>query len=36
MLVRLRRGDRGLVEEYLGGCRFVRLVGRHGWGEPEG
>jgi protein-L-isoaspartate(D-aspartate) O-methyltransferase len=36
VLVRLRRGDRGWLEDDLGGCRFVRLVGRHGWGEPEG
>ncbi len=33
MLVRLRQRPEGLVEEYLGGCRFVRLVGRHGWNE---
>jgi protein-L-isoaspartate(D-aspartate) O-methyltransferase len=33
MLVRLRQRPQGLVEEYLGGCRFVRLVGRHGWNE---
>ncbi|HLK11542.1 MAG TPA: protein-L-isoaspartate(D-aspartate) O-methyltransferase [Candidatus Binatia bacterium] len=33
MLVRLRQRPEGLVEEYLGGCRFVRLVGRHGWEE---
>jgi len=33
-LVRLRRGPEGLVEEYLGECRFVRLLGSHGWEEP--
>jgi protein-L-isoaspartate(D-aspartate) O-methyltransferase len=33
MLVRLRQRPEGLAEEYLGGCRFVRLVGRHGWNE---
>ncbi len=33
LLVRLRRGAGGLVEEYLGGCRFVKLVGSWGWEE---
>jgi len=33
-LVRLRRGPAGLVEEYLGECRFVKLLGSHGWEEP--
>ena len=33
-LVRLGRGPEGLVEEYLGECRFVRLLGSHGWEEP--
>jgi protein-L-isoaspartate(D-aspartate) O-methyltransferase len=32
-LVRLRRGAMGLVEEYLGECRFVKLRGRYGWDE---
>ena len=32
-LVRLRRGATGLVEEYLGECRFVKLRGRYGWDE---
>jgi protein-L-isoaspartate(D-aspartate) O-methyltransferase len=32
-LVRLRRGPAGLVEEYLGECRFVKLLGSHGWEE---
>lgn len=32
-LVRLRRGPDGLVEEYLGECRFVKLHGSHGWEE---
>lgn len=32
-LVRLRRGAEGLVEEYLGECRFVKLQGSHGWEE---
>jgi protein-L-isoaspartate(D-aspartate) O-methyltransferase len=33
VLVRLRRDAERLEEDYLGGCRFVRLVGRHGWSE---
>ena len=32
-LVRLRRTPAGLVEEYLGECRFVKLVGSYGWEE---
>lgn len=32
-LVRLRRGGMGLVEEYLGECRFVKLRGSYGWEE---
>ncbi len=30
-LVRVDREDGGLREEYLGACRFVKLIGRHGW-----
>lgn len=30
-LVRIWRTDEGFREDYLGGCRFVRLIGRHGW-----
>ena len=30
-LVRLWRMEDGFREDYLGGCRFVRLIGRHGW-----
>jgi protein-L-isoaspartate(D-aspartate) O-methyltransferase len=33
-LVRIRRGPRGLAEEYLGECRFVKLLGSYGWEEP--
>jgi protein-L-isoaspartate(D-aspartate) O-methyltransferase len=33
-LVRIRRTAQGLVEDYLGECRFVKLLGSHGWGEP--
>jgi len=32
-LVRLRRGPEGLIEEYLGECRFVKLLGSYGWEE---
>ena len=32
-LVRLRCGEKGLVEEYLGECRFVKLHGAHGWDQ---
>ncbi|MGH7820848.1 MAG: protein-L-isoaspartate(D-aspartate) O-methyltransferase [Candidatus Binatia bacterium] len=31
MLIRLRRDESGLHEEMLGECRFVKLIGRHGW-----
>jgi protein-L-isoaspartate(D-aspartate) O-methyltransferase len=30
-LVRIWRTEEGFREDYLGGCRFVRLIGRHGW-----
>jgi protein-L-isoaspartate(D-aspartate) O-methyltransferase len=30
-LVRIRRTAGGYQEDYLGGCRFVKLIGRHGW-----
>ena len=30
-LVVVWRTARGFREEYLGGCRFVKLIGRHGW-----
>jgi protein-L-isoaspartate(D-aspartate) O-methyltransferase len=32
-LVRVRRGPSGLAEEYLGECRFVKLIGDYGWEE---
>jgi protein-L-isoaspartate(D-aspartate) O-methyltransferase len=35
-LVRVRRGAEGLVEDYLGECRFVPLRGRWGWDEDDG
>ncbi len=30
-LVRIRKEEAGLSEEYFGDCRFVKLVGRYGW-----
>lgn len=30
-LVRIRKEEAGLCEEYFGDCRFVKLVGRYGW-----
>ena len=30
-LVRIRKEEEGLREEYFGDCRFVKLVGRYGW-----
>jgi protein-L-isoaspartate(D-aspartate) O-methyltransferase len=30
-LVKVQREAAGPREEYLGACRFVKLVGRHGW-----
>jgi protein-L-isoaspartate(D-aspartate) O-methyltransferase len=30
-LVLVCRTASGLKEHYLGGCRFVKLIGRHGW-----
>jgi len=39
-LTRVRQTPEGLRHEYLGGCRFVKLIGRHGWqvemGEDQG
>jgi protein-L-isoaspartate(D-aspartate) O-methyltransferase len=31
MLIRVRRNEDGFREEALGECRFVKLIGRHGW-----
>jgi len=33
-LVRIVREKTGFRETRLGGCRFVKLVGEHGWKEP--
>lgn len=30
-LVRIRKEKEGLREQYLGECRFVKLLGAHGW-----
>ncbi len=30
-LVKIVRAASGPTEEYLGACRFVKLIGRHGW-----
>jgi protein-L-isoaspartate(D-aspartate) O-methyltransferase len=30
-LMRIRRDEQGFHEEALGECRFVKLIGRHGW-----
>jgi protein-L-isoaspartate(D-aspartate) O-methyltransferase len=30
-LMRIRRDEDGFHEEALGECRFVKLIGRHGW-----
>jgi protein-L-isoaspartate(D-aspartate) O-methyltransferase len=35
-LTRVRRTPEGLKHEYLGGCRFVKLIGRHGWQVETG
>ena len=34
-LTKLHRDGRGIRQTSLGGCRFVRLVGRHGWKEQD-
>ena len=32
----VRKTSDGLKFEYHGGCRFVRLIGEHGWQEAGG
>jgi len=32
-LIRLCKDEEGVHETNLGGCRFVKLVGEHGWGN---
>jgi len=34
-LVRIRKDEGGLREEYFGDCCFVKLVGRYGWRREE-
>jgi len=34
-LIRITKTEQGMKKEDLGGCRFVKLIGRHGW-EEEG
>jgi len=33
-LVRIVKEKTGIRQSNLGGCRFVKLVGEHGWKEP--
>ncbi len=35
-LTRVRRTPEGLKYEYMGGCRFVKLIGQHGWQDQAG
>lgn len=30
-LIRIRKTEEGMKKEELGGCRFVKLIGRYGW-----
>jgi protein-L-isoaspartate(D-aspartate) O-methyltransferase len=32
-LLRISRGEDGIQDTSLGGCRFVKLIGEHGWKE---
>jgi len=32
-LIRLTKTEEGVKREDLGGCRFVKLIGKHGWSE---
>jgi len=32
-LIRVTKTEEGIHRENLGGCRFVRLIGKHGWDE---
>lgn len=32
-LIKLIRDEKDVHKTYLGGCRFVKLVGEHGWGN---
>lgn len=36
-LIRVRKTEKGIEREDMGGCRFVKLIGEHGWKvEREG
>jgi protein-L-isoaspartate(D-aspartate) O-methyltransferase len=35
-LTRVRLTPEGPKHEYLGGCRFVKLIGKHGWEGEAG
>lgn len=36
-LIRIRKTEKGIQKEDMGGCRFVKLIGEHGWKvEREG
>jgi protein-L-isoaspartate(D-aspartate) O-methyltransferase len=32
-LIRVTKTEEGVKKEDLGGCRFVKLIGKHGWDE---
>jgi protein-L-isoaspartate(D-aspartate) O-methyltransferase len=32
-LIRVTKTEEGIKKEDLGGCRFVKLIGKHGWNE---
>ena len=32
-LIRITKTEKGIKREDLGGCRFVKLIGRYGWNE---
>lgn len=32
-LIKLTKTEKGIRTESLGGCRFVKLIGQHGWNE---
>ena len=34
-LFRITKTDRGMKKENLGGCRFVKLIGRYGWEDER-
>jgi len=30
-LVKVIKTDKGVIRQDMGGCRFVKLIGRYGW-----